>query len=106
MVNGEGNISSPTILASVSIPSEDVFSRQDDLLVGDPDIYRKPDNTWKRVGRRHGVNLYAFFFSNKFGFSEIQKNNGFSDIDDTHRFIILIQNQNLGIHPAKSILRT
>ena len=106
MVNRQGKVAPAAILAAMSIPPEYVLSRKDNLLVGNTNIDREPDDAWKRHRHRDRSKQLAGMSLNEFSLAEEKKDDSFLNVAHTHWFIVLIKNQNLAIQPTMNAFRT
>jgi len=104
VVDGQGQIPPATVLAPMVIPTQDVFPGEDDLLVGNADIDSEADNAGERHYGGNRADDFPVMGLYQLGFSKVKQNNGLLGIADTHRLIVLVQNQNLAVHfPIGSI---
>jgi len=98
MIYSEGDIGPTTILAAMGVTTEDVFPRKDDFLEWNPDKDRQTDDTGE--GHRHGDRMHplAILRYDQLCLAQVKEHNGLLHIDHAHRLVVLIENQNLGVH--------
>lgn len=98
VVDRQRQVSPSAILAPMPIAPQDILAREDDPLVGNLHVHRKLDDAWKRHRRGNGSDDPPLVRLNQFCFAKVKQNNSLLHIYHTHRLVVLIQNQNLGIH--------
>ena len=105
MIDREREISSSTKLTTVAVAAENILSGEDDLLIRDADVDGESHNA--RKGHRHGdrAEQLAGVSFDQFCLSEKKENNGFLHVTDTHRFVVLVQDQDLTVQPAMNAFR-
>jgi len=105
MVDRQGNVPSAAVLAAMAVATEDVLAGQDDLLVGDPDVDRQPHNARTGHRRRHGMEFPPLVRLHQFHLPQVEEDHRLPHIDDTQGFVVLIQDQNLGIQSPRRCTR-
>jgi hypothetical protein len=102
MIDGQCHARSTAILTSMTIPPEDILSRENYFLKWHPNIRRKPDHARKWHGNRSRTHGAACHARHEFRFFKIKQNDRFFDIRDRKRLIIAVQNEDF---PAKLRVR-
>lgn len=100
MVNGQRDVCSATVLASMAVTTEDIFSRKDDLLERDTDVHTQAHNTRIRHPGCDGTKESAIACSDQLRFAEIQKDDRLSNVADRQRLIVVVQHEYFSAQPA------
>jgi hypothetical protein len=90
VVNGEGHIGAATVLASVTIPPQDVLSGKDDFLEGNSDIDGKANNAREWHRSRHRMKELAVNRGYELCFSQIQKNDRLFYVTNAERLVVVV----------------
>ena len=100
MINRKGHLRFAAILAAVPITAKNVLARQDNLLVRNLNVDTEADDAreWHRHG--YGADLLSVVRFDEFGLPEEEKDDRLFDVADAHRFVVLIEDQNLVAKPA------
>lgn len=93
MIDSERYIRPAAVLTSVTVPAKDVFPRQDYLFIWHTHVNSKANNAgiWHR--RRDGMQIPAVARCDQLGLAQIKQNNGFLDIADAERLIIMVEHK-------------
>jgi hypothetical protein len=98
VIHGQCQVRSAAILALVGVAAQDVFPREDDLLVRNPYIHSQSQDARERHRHGHRADSQCVVCFNQLCFSQVHQHDGLPDIDYAHRLVVLIQDQNFCIH--------
>ncbi len=98
MIYRQGDISTTTILASMSISAQDVLTRQNDLLEGDTNVDREANDAWKWHRHRNGMQRPTVRGFDQLSFPEKQKDDSLFYVADAQGLVIVIQNEHFTVH--------
>ncbi len=95
MVNGQRHVSTSTVLTTMAVPSQDVFSCENNLLEGNPYVDAETHNT--REGHRGGNRPQQKTITclDKFGLSQVEKDDRLLYVADAQWLVVLIQHEHL-----------
>ena len=81
------------------VPAQDILAGKDDLFIGDSYKDRETDDARKGQDDSRSAHTIPIAHFYQFCLTEIEQDDSFLDVDDTHGLVILVQNQNLGVQP-------
>lgn len=79
----------------MAIATQNVLPRQDDTLERNPDVDGKSNDAGEWHRGRDRTEDVTVGSCDQFSFPEVEKNDGFFDIADTERLVIVIENEHL-----------
>ena len=91
MIDREWDIIATTVLTGMSVTSQDVLPRKDDLLVRNTNIYREANDTGKGQRNRDGTQGLAVRCFCQLGFAKVQQNDCLLYVADAQRLVVLVK---------------
>ena len=95
MIDGKREISAQAILTSMTIAAQNILAREDDFLIRDVNVHTEPDDAGKLHRERNCPNLLAIVRLDEFSLTEVKQNDRLLDVTDTHRLIVLVEDEYL-----------
>lgn len=81
----------------MSIAAKNILARKDDALVGNTNVDRKADDAREGHRGRNRVKHQAVGGCDQLSFPEVEEDNGFFDVANTERLVIVIEDEHFAI---------
>ncbi len=104
MIDRQSDIVSVTVLTAMSVTTENVLPREDNLLERNANVDGETNDAGKRQGQRYGTQDFAIGRFDQLSLAKVQQDYRLLDVAHTERLVVLVENKHLAVHlPVRAV---